>query len=402
MKKYIYSALLLLSGLSFFTACSDDSDVNDELKQPDTFVLNEPAYSSSLIDLENSEYIHLTTSQPDYGFTAAVRYMVQVSLTNTWTTSLAEAEADESGATVADYATIDDSYTTVDIYCPSSLIAIAVEKLAGWSSASDLPAEQTVYVRLQASLVNYATSVDTNYTYSNVVTLNMCPYYIELVSADPILWYLTGSCIGNGGWGSEVPLGCFPLQMIKDYTYGTDGSGEIEWTGYLTTGGFKLRGATDDNWQTQIGQGDSFGSWLVNDGGSGNITVPADGYYTVHLNTTSLELTIEEYTESVKTYEGMALSGSFNDWSDTAMEPVHTAAAENHDWYLTIDLTAGTEFKFKQAGTWDFNIGGSLVTLNSGAYGYGTVGGDNIVVPADGTYMIIFNDLTGYYRLILQ
>ena len=96
MKKYIYSALLLLGSLCFFTSCDDDNGSNPTVQQPTSFVLNTPAYSSCLVDLLNTKTLQLSTSQPDYGYTAAVVYRIQVSLTNTWTCSYDEAAADET------------------------------------------------------------------------------------------------------------------------------------------------------------------------------------------------------------------------------------------------------------------------------------------------------------------
>ena len=50
MKKIIKSSLLLLGALVMFTACSDDRDSNPTLVQPDSFVLNAPAFATSRID----------------------------------------------------------------------------------------------------------------------------------------------------------------------------------------------------------------------------------------------------------------------------------------------------------------------------------------------------------------
>ncbi|MDE5759862.1 MAG: hypothetical protein K2I11_02605 [Bacteroides sp.] len=65
-------------------------------------------------------------------------------------------------------------------------------------------------------------------------------------------------------------------------------------------------------------------------------------------------------------------------------------------------MEAGAEVKFYDGDSWSFNIGGALNKLSDGAYGYGTQGGDNIVIEEAGTYLVIFNDITGYYRFILQ
>ena len=111
MKNIFKSSLLLLCGVCLFTACEDDNDSNPTLQQPTTFVLNTPAYAASAIDLATSTEIPFTWSQPDYGFPVAAQYQLQVSLTESWTVSTDQAAADESGATVADYATIEDVFS---------------------------------------------------------------------------------------------------------------------------------------------------------------------------------------------------------------------------------------------------------------------------------------------------
>ena len=80
---------------------------------------------------------------------------------------------------------------------------------------------------------------------------------------------------------------------------------------------------------------------------------------------------------------------------------MNTAAAENHDWYLNIDLKAGDEIKFKQTGTWDFNWGwGNLINLSAGYYGIGAQNGGNFYISEDGNYDIYFNDLLGMFRFV--
>ena len=87
-----------------------------------------------------------------------------------------------------------------------------------------------------------------------------------------------GSCIGDGSWGNNsldnVGTSLFPLARISGTT--------ISYTGYFTTDGFKLI-KTPGSWSDQWGQGSD--GYVKNDGGSGNITVPAAGYYNLTLNT---------------------------------------------------------------------------------------------------------------------
>lgn len=73
MKRYLFT--LLLAGLAMFTACTDDRDSNPTVQQPSTFELNMPALGGSVYDLANTDSIRLTYEQPDYGYTAPVKYM---------------------------------------------------------------------------------------------------------------------------------------------------------------------------------------------------------------------------------------------------------------------------------------------------------------------------------------
>ena len=82
MKKLSILASLFM-GLALFTAC-EDQDNSPILQEPTSFTLNTPAYVNTVYDLENSTSLELTCSQPDYGFTAATTYTVEVSLTGEW------------------------------------------------------------------------------------------------------------------------------------------------------------------------------------------------------------------------------------------------------------------------------------------------------------------------------
>ena len=105
MKNTLLLGTMLVSMASLFTACEDDRDSNPTLIQPTDLVLNTPAYINETINLENSSYLKLTWSQPKFTADNApvnATYEIQVSPTNSFTVSAAEADADESGALVAE------------------------------------------------------------------------------------------------------------------------------------------------------------------------------------------------------------------------------------------------------------------------------------------------------------
>ena len=393
MKNIFKSSLLLLCSICLFAACADDNDSNPTLVMPSTFQLNTPAYAQANTDLATSTALPFTWSQPNYGgFPVAAQYQMQFSLTQNYTTSVAEAEADESGATIADYVALDQIYNGCTGSVDAAQLARGLQQLAQWD-ADKVPASTTIYARLAA---DYANQV----IYSNIVPITVAPYYVELKNAPIELWFLLGSDIADGSWGSDIGSAVIPMQPVEGEEYDKKtGQGLTQWIGYLAGGGFKLRGALDDNWASQWGQGDS--GFVKNDGGSSDIKVADPGLYKVTLNTASDQLTVEPYADGASVYDGMAISGSFNYWGDTDMTPCSTGW-ENHDWYITYALNAGDEIKIKQAGSWDFNKGGDLVTTEDGMYAFGVNGGGNFVIEESATYLILFNDITGFVRFIKQ
>ena len=82
----------------------------------------------------------------------------------------------------------------------------------------------------------------------------------------------------------------------------------------------------------------------------------------------------EEILEYVPADHTYGIIGGFNDWNgDVAMEKT----ADN-TWVGEVKLTAGTEFKVRADGAWDYSWGN---------------GADNLVAEEDGTYevTIVFN-----------
>jgi hypothetical protein len=401
MKTLFKSTILLaVAGLSFFTSCKDDNDSNPTLTQPTTFVLNELSVTGN-IDLEKTtEPITLTWSQPTpyNNFNAPVvpTYWVEISPTGQFTKAYDASAEDNTGA---DYFVLDETFSSGQkVEVNAQNLNRSMLQMLGWTETTT-PAIQKLSVRVKAA-VRDASFNEYFPIYSNVITMNTIPYYLELKPADPEIWWLIGSDIADGSWGSDIGKSVIPLQTIEDESYDmTTGQGKIQWKGYLAGNGFKLRGSLDDGWATQWGQGSGFGDYVKNDGGSGNITVPSAGLYTVSLDTQNDVLTIEPITTTPPVFDGMAISGSFNGWSDTEMTPCSTAN-ENHDWYIEFTFSDGDEVKIKQAGSWDYNSGGEIVEREDGFYVYGGQGAANIYIAEGGDYMILYNDITRYIRFI--
>lgn len=409
MKTIFKSTVLLTMGLAaILTSCKDDNESNPTLTQPTTFVLNDPAVKGN-IDLEKSSTVSLTWSQPtaynDFNAPVVPTYTVEMSPTGSFTKAFDANAEDNTGA---DYFAFDETYNSGrDVAISTESIDRGLMQLLNWTETT-VPATQQISIRVK-SAVRDASFRDYGIIYSNVVTLATVPYYIELKSADPEIWWLIGADIADGSWGGDMGKCVIPMQTIDGAEYDKKtGQGEIQWIGYLGGNGFKLK-KTLSSWDEQIGQND--GGFVKNDGGSGNITVAEPGIYKVTLNTVELAkvddqantsaLKVEKYTESAPVFAGMAISGTFNEWSDTAMSPCSTGW-ENHDWYISYEFAAGDEVKVKQADSWDYNKGGEFVNYSEGMYVYGVGNGANLVIEEAGTYIILFNDITGYIRFIKQ
>ena len=401
MKKILMSVLLLLGGLCCFTACEDDTDSNPTLVQPKTFVLNTPAYAEENLDLASSESLHFSWSQPDYGFPVVANYFLQLSVNGNFSVSVAEAQAQaEAGAEevpVPDYISAEDPNTVCSRDFSAAAVARMLQQLCKWPEA-EVPATQKVYARIYAEVPVAGGMPSVAPIASNVVTFNVVPYYVELKDALPELWYLIGDAIGDGKWAnnpSAVGTSIVPMNVKKNYAYDKKtGQGEIVFTGYFEAAkGFKLI-QTPGDWTHQWGKGaDGF---VKDDGGSGNINVEADGYYTLTLDTKNNVLKIEAAEAPAQTYDMIYAIGDFNGWTvpGNEMTKVNVNVAKNHVWSYVLDASAAdTGFKFK-INSWDVNWG-----AENFPYGIGTNGGKNIPVPA-GKYMVIFNDITGAYNFM--
>ena len=382
MKTLRYT-LALFATLVALTACDSDRDSNPTLSSPTTFVLNTMQYADNAYDLASTESITLLASQPDYGFTAAVSYQAQLSLDNTWTDA-----TDDAAATYYEFA---DVYTSPSAAIDAATLNTRLLTMNGWTLQSQIPTTGiTVYFRMKA----YITGRSTETIYSNSIPVLVLPYYVNLTKADPAPWYLIGSCIGDGAWGSTVGASLVPMDIIDGASYDeTTGDGTFTFTGYFPAGqGFKIV-KTPGAWDYQWGSDGT--SFLYNNGGSGNISVSTSGYYTITLNTVSNVLTMEAATVSPTVLSAVNFSGTFNSWSESdAMTAVNTTSdmsGHNHIWRYTLTVDEASQGKFL--------AGSSAWSGTAFPIGIGTADGANIPIVA-GTYTVMFNDISGCYYFV--
>lgn len=411
MKKIFSYAMMLLASAFVFTSCEDDNNSNPTLVNPTSFTINNPSVGEGVVDLLLSKSVDLTWSQPKYTEPNAptiVTYTVQVGTANTFKTEYdINLSPEENKAAGADYASLLETYTTCSVDFPTADVAKALMQINQWTE-EEVPAVTNVYVRVKAAVQN-ATKQEFGTIYSNVVSFKAAPYYIELADAPIVMWYLVGNHFG-GKWGSDIGATALPMFVKPDFSYDkVTGTGEITYVNYFITGdyegnecgtaGFKIQPATF-NWDLGL-TGDNAKKGVIiyrnkgDDGG--HIVAPADGYYIITVNTANPSGKMEPYEGPVPFTGKVCLSGSFNDWSDTEMLPYNSEGLENHAWYYVAEFAGDTEFKFKEAGSWDTNWGG-VATNTSIYYGTTTGNGSNLTLPA-GKYVISFNDITGEFSI---
>lgn len=401
MKNIFKSSLLLIGALTLFTACSDDNGSNPTLVEPSSFVLNTPAYADAGIDLKDSESVNFTWSQPDYGFPAAVDYSMQVSMDGNFTVSTDEADADDMGETIADYADVEVQDEDRDLKgsVTAADIAKAMQKIAKWTP-DEVPETQELYCRMVAN------TTGARPVYSNVVKINIVPYYVELQDAAIGIWYITGAFTPDGGWKNNAD-GSNMLPMLPEPGADVDkktGETTLVWAGYIPAGGeFKIIAPEGlANWNYGLCGGNEEGGQVYRDGGDdpGNISYSKGGWVKLTLNTATKELKFEEITTEPSSFATITMPGSYNEWDASEGNPMTAAGMQNaHDWSATVtfdaDAPADGGVKFAN-GSWDINWGASDFPIGEGAQN-----GPNIPYKA-GTYKVFFNDILGIYYFMAQ
>ena len=204
----------------------------------------------------------------------------------------------------------------------------------------------------------------------------------------PRPWYIVGL---GGHWdNSNAGLGSslVPLNVVSGNNYNDNGDGKFTYTGYFkASDSFKLIrdiGVWTPSWAMTSG--------VLKYNGNDNISVAADGYYTITLNSITYTLSIVSTTAPKASYTSIGLIGGFNGWgTDVVMTP--SQASNNHTWYTTQTFAADGGCKFRADGAWTTSWGGDTFPI-------GMSGGD---IPAKaGTYKVLFNDIDGCFYFIKQ
>lgn len=388
MKKYLYSAMML--GLvAGFSSCETDQDNPTLDVKSLELTLNTPSFAGNGALVLYPEDVNMTFnwSCTGYTFPYVSTYVMELSTDPSFSSSIIVPLKDNGSAAIS-----------------SNELNKTLQQMGGWSD-NDVPESVNLYGRVTCKPSSTAVISEEFTIYSNVLSFNVRPRYQMLKAADPEMWYILGGNIGTGAWSNNadnIYINNIPFALVQDCEYDINtGKGEITYTGYfLASQGFKILPSSFDWNYAMCGNGT--GNIVYRNGGddTGNIEVAADGYYTININTTTYECTLTPYDKTPKVFGGMAVSGSFNGWSDSAMTPINTVdGMNNHQWIVTLDLAAGDQIKFKEAGSWDTNWGFGSGDGDVNTWGYGVQGGPNIGIAEGGTYQLYLNDITGYFYI---
>ena len=338
MKKIIYKLTYLTALFAFIYSCDDVERVyyNDAAEtvlslSDDNLVLNEENAAN--------EVLTLTWTEPDFGFSAAALYSVQIDVQG----------GDFSNPQIISVGGAFDKTFTVE------------ELNAKLLSLSMLPNEEGVAsFRIKATLSEYQE------IYSNTVNISVTPYS-SLLDLSTTLG-VVGSAT-PGGWGNE---------NILDLPFYTTATTNV-YVAYVTlrNGEIKFRNNNDwsENWGDDGADGtlDSYGA---------NIAVSA-GTYKIEVNFSSMTYTMEEYSW------GIVGSATTNGWGGPDMMFHYNSFQD--DWRAVVTLGDG-EVKFRFNNDWAINYG------DDGADGTMEANGANIAVSA-GHYLVTMNLNTQSYTM---
>ena len=338
MKKIIYKLTYLTALFAFIYSCDDVERVyyNDAAEtvlslSDDNLVLNEENAAN--------EILTLTWTEPDFGFSAAALYSVQIDVQG----------GDFSNPQIISVGGAFDKTFTVE------------ELNAKLLSLSMLPNEEGVAsFRIKATLSEYQE------IYSNTVNITVTPYssLLDLSTSLGVVGSAT-----PGGWGNE---------NILDLPFYTTATTNV-YVAYVTlrNGEIKFRNNNDwsENWGDDGADGtlDSYGA---------NIAVSA-GTYKIEVNFSSMTYTMEEYSW------GIVGSATTNGWGGPDMMFHYNSFQD--DWRAVVTLGDG-EVKFRFNNDWGVNYG------DDGADGTMEANGANIAVSA-GHYLVTMNLNTQSYTM---
>ncbi len=260
MKKIALTLGLAAVALGF-SACNETWDDNPTLKAPNpkyTDFLNEPELRDTWITLtkegaDKNGALHMTCSQPDFGYAAVANYVVEVCLTPDFKKPFADGQAPEEG----DYYSTEYPFTDCAQINPvGDEIAECICKLKGWTDETMVKPDEysKIYVRLRAFIPQdeELTTIHSNVQSFEHVRVTYYAASVPGLKVGNLGLYIRGSLNnwGNDGLGSEYEFlttakrGIYVLNNITvpkgaEFKFASPDSGWSEWN--LGAGGsFKI------------------------------------------------------------------------------------------------------------------------------------------------------------------
>lgn len=358
MKNNLITHIFLAVALIFGLASCEDREV----------ITVEPSAAPMMMDLSaetlfldsnfpNTQALTVTWDGAGYTVPVEVKYEVQMSATESF-----------------------ENYATLPVTSEKYVALTTKELNEKVKEIGLVPYEaQKLYFRV----VSYLGNGDLLQT-SNVSSLSITPYLASPTYTYTDL-YLIGSATAADWNNAADNNNLIPLLKTSDNT-------KYTYTGFFRAGAFKMI-QNKGSWDAQFGKGAADGQ-LSTDGGSGDIPVPADGYYTLNIDTAALTYTLEPVATPTTTYGSVSIIGSVNgDWNNDTQ--LTQSTFDPHLWTIHGVALNGGEFKFRANNAWDDNWG-----TNNEFFGVATIGGANIPITAQWTYDVYFNSGTGAYTVI--
>ncbi|QHT68671.1 SusF/SusE family outer membrane protein [Rhodocytophaga rosea] len=309
-------------------------------------------------DQADQEAISFSWTASDYGYNAAVKYILQLA---------------KKGNNFATPINVDLGSNLTKKYTAAEFNNLLSQLEAVPGEANEIEA------RIKSEVSQYVTPA-----YSNVTAIAATPW-LENPPFDFL--YMVGDATEFDWDNTKAPLMFRSTEDPFLFTY----------TGFLEAKALKFL-AELGKWAPQYGNDGSGGVSFretESDPDPGTFNVAADGYYTVNLNLQKLTYSIEPYNIAGKpTFNSIGIIGPFTNWANIV--PMTKTAENPHIWNMTYTFAEDTEAKFRIDSSWDSNWGPKAELERF--YGKGEQGGENLKVKA-GTYKISFNDLTGEYIL---
>lgn len=407
--------LAALATTMAFTSCDESKDDHPVLKPNDGVIvenfLNTPEMSNMTVDFteENkTDYLHMTCSQPSYGYAAMVSYQVELSLSPDFSTPVIE------GLPVS--VKIDTPFFECAQINPTyGDLAMAMSNLLGIRNDKEIPTGYyDIYARLVANVQTAANQDYPNTTYvSNIVKLTRanCTYLAIIIPNQPTGIYLRG---GMNNWGDEYTVGDKTYtkeELLAPWEFlTTDVANVYEIASCAIDKDVEFKVA-DAAWAAvNCGLGDqtfAIGEPYELNGGDnpGNLVMPANFSGRVQLTKKGNSYTIlfePDEPDTPGNPSGIYLKGDMNGWADTDAGQFLTTDFKNNWLVQGVTIAKGQGFKIANTDWSTINLG-----LNDGeTFEIGKTvklvqGGGNMICPEDFAGDIKLKLQGGVYQMTL-